>query len=117
MDDGYRNLPAINQGGVFGTPETILPIDALQEMSIINSTEAEYGRSSGATVNIVTKSGTNNFHGTGYEYFRNNKLDARNFFNTANRPQDVLHTNQFGFSLGAPIKTNRTLWLVSYEGQ
>ena len=59
MNDGYRNLPAINQGGVFGTPATILPMDALQEVSVINATEAEFGRSSGATVNIVTKSGTN----------------------------------------------------------
>ena len=57
MNDGYRNLPAINQGGVFGTPATILPMDALQEMSVINSTEAEYGRNSGATVNMVTKVG------------------------------------------------------------
>ena len=117
MNDGYRNLPAINQGGVFGTPATILPIDALQEMSIINSTEAEYGRSSGATVNIVTKSGTNSIHGTAYEYFRNNKLDARNFFNTADQPQDVFHNNQFGFSLGGPIKKDKTFWFVSYEGQ
>ena len=117
MNDGYRNLPAINQGGVFGTPSTILPIDALQEMSIINSTEAEYGRSSGATVNIVTKSGTNTIHGTAYEYFRNNKLDARNFFNTKEQPQDTFHNNQYGFSLGGPIKKNRTFWFVSYEGQ
>jgi len=117
MNDGYRNLPAINQGGVFGTPATILPIDAIQEMSIINSTEAEYGRSSGGTVNIVTKSGTNSFHGTGYEYFRNNKLDARNVFNTKDQPQDVFHNNQFGFSLGGPIKKNKTFWFVSYEGQ
>ena len=117
MNDGYRNLPAINQGGVFGTPATILPMDALQEMSIINSTEAEYGRSSGATVNIVTKSGTNSVHGTAYEYFRNNKLDARNFFNTKDQPQDIFHNNQFGFSLGGPIKKDRTFWFVSYEGQ
>lgn len=117
MNDGYRNLPAINQGGVFGTPATILPMDALQEMSIINSTEAEYGRSSGGTVNIVTKSGTNDVHGTVYEYFRNNKLDARNFFNTKDQPQDVFHNNQFGFTLGGPIKKNKTFWFVSYEGQ
>ena len=117
MNDGYRNLPAINQGGVFGTPATILPMDAIQEMSIISSTEAEYGRSSGATVNIVTRSGTNTIHGTGYEYFRNNKLDARNFFNTKDQPQDVFHNNQFGFSLGGPIKKNKTFWFVSYEGQ
>ena len=117
MNDGYRNLPAINQGGVFGTPATILPMDAIQEMSIINNTEAEYGRSSGATVNIVTRSGTNAVHGTAYEYFRNNRLDARNFFNTNDQPQDVFHNNQFGFSLGGPIKKNRTFWFASYEGQ
>jgi hypothetical protein len=117
MNDGYRNLPAINQGGVFGTPATILPMDAIQEMSIISSTEAEYGRSAGATVNIVTRSGTNTVHGTAYEYFRNNRLDARNFFNTKDQPQDVFHNNQFGFSLGGPIKKNKTFWFVSYEGQ
>ncbi len=117
MNDGYRNLPAINQGGVFGTPATILPMDAIQEMSIINSTEAEYGRSSGATVNIVTRSGGNTVHGTAYEYFRNSRLDARNFFNTNDQPQDAFHNNQFGFSLGGPIKKNRTFWFVSYEGQ
>src|SRR5882724_9629446 len=117
MNDGYRNLPAINQGGVFGTPATILPMDAIQELSIINSTEAEYGRSSGGTVNIVTKSGTNTIHGTAYEYFRNNRLDARNFFNTKDQPQDVFHNNQFGFSLGGPIRKDKTFWFVSYEGQ
>jgi hypothetical protein len=117
MNDGYRNLPAINQGGVFGTPATILPMDAIQEMSILNSTEAEYGRSSGGTVNIVTRSGTNTIHGTVYEYFRNSKLDARNFFNTNDQPQDVFHNNQFGASLGGPIRKNKTFWFVSYEGQ
>src|SRR5579864_7260296 len=117
MNDGYRNLPAINQGGVFGTPATILPMDALQEVSVINSTEAEFARSSGATVNIVTKSGTNSLHGTAYEYFRNNGLDARNFFNSKPAPQNVFHNNQFGFSLGGPFKQDKTFWFVSYEGQ
>lgn len=117
MNDGYRNLPAINQGGVFGTPATILPIDALQEVSIVNSTEAEFGRSSGATVNMVTKSGTNSFHGSVYEYFRNNGLDARNFFNPVGTPQNVFHNNQYGFSAGGPFKKDRTFWFVSYEGQ
>jgi Carboxypeptidase regulatory-like domain/TonB dependent receptor len=117
MNDGYRNLPAINQGGVFGTPATILPMDALEVVSITNSTQAEYGRSSGGTVNIVTKSGTNNFHGSVYEYFRNNALDARNFFNSKPGPQDQFHNNQFGFSAGGPIKKDKTFWFVSYEGQ
>src|SRR5690348_10188117 len=96
MNDGYRNLPAINQGGVFGTPATILPMDALQVVSITNGTEAEFGRNSGGTVNIVTKSGTNTLHGSVYEYFRNNALDARNFFNARPGPQDQFHNNQFG---------------------
>src|SRR5579872_5867337 len=117
MNDGYRNLPAINQGGVFGTPATILPIDALQEISIINSTEAEYGRNSGATVNIVTKSGTNRIHGSVYEYFRNNGLDACNFFNPVGTPQNVFHNNQYGVSLGGPIVKDKTFWFVAYEGQ
>jgi hypothetical protein len=117
MNDGYRNLPAINQGGVFGTPATILPIDALQELSVINSTEAEYGRNSGATVNIVTKSGANNIHGSIYEYFRNNGLDARNFFNPVGTPQNVFHNNQYGFSLGGPAVKDKTFWFVAYEGQ
>jgi len=117
MNDGYRNLPAINQGGVFGTPATILPIDALQEVSVVNSTEAEYGRNSGATVNIVTKSGTNNLHGSVYEYFRNSALDARNFFNPAGQPQNQFHNNQFGGSAGGPIRKDKTFWFVAYEGQ
>jgi hypothetical protein len=117
MNDGYRNLPAINQGGVFGTPATILPMDALEVVSVTNNTQAEYGRSSGGTVNIVTRSGTNNFHGSVYEYFRNNALDARNFFNTVGVPQDVFHNNQFGFSAGGPITKDKTFWFVSYEGQ
>src|SRR5207302_2222500 len=66
MNDGYRNLPAINEAGVFGTPATILPVDALEDVSVTNSTQAEFGRNSGATVNIVTKSGTNTIHGTIY---------------------------------------------------
>jgi outer membrane receptor protein involved in Fe transport len=117
MNDGYRNLPAINQGGVFGTPATILPMDALQEVSVVNSTEAEYGRSSGAQVNMITKSGTNTIHGSVYEYFRNNTLDARNFFQAKPQPQNVFQNNQFGFSLGGPFKRDRTFWFVSYEGQ
>src|SRR2546422_429503 len=63
MNDGYRNLPAINEAGVFGTPATILPIEAISEAAILSNFEAEYGRNSGAIINIVTKSGTNDFHG------------------------------------------------------
>jgi len=81
MNDGYRNDPAINEAGVFGTPATLLPIDALEEIGILSNMEPEYGRNSGAVVNIVTKSGTNTIHGSVFEYFRNNAFDARNAFN------------------------------------
>src|ERR1043166_9608174 len=117
MNDGYRNLPAINEAGVFGTPATILPIEAISEAAILSTFEAEYGRNSGAIVNIVTKSGTNNFHGSLFEFFRNNKLDARNFFNPDSDPQTAFRNNQFGGALGGPIKRNRTFFYFAYEGQ
>src|SRR4029453_1829625 len=70
MNDGYRNLPAINEGGVFGTPATILPIDAVAEFPILSGVEAEYGRNAGAIVNIVTRWGTNTRRGSFYAHFR-----------------------------------------------
>jgi hypothetical protein len=117
MNDGYRNDPAINEAGVFGTPATILPLDALAEIPVISGADAQFGRNSGAIVNIVTKSGTNTFHGDGFEYFRNSALDARNFFNTKPLPQNPFHNNQFGGSLGGPIVKDKTFFFVSYEGQ
>lgn len=117
MNDGYRNLPAINEAGVFGTPATILPIEAISEAAILSNFEAEYGRNSGAIVNIVTKSGTNDFHGSVFEFFRNNKLDARNFFNPKPDPQTQFRNNQFGGSVGGPIKRNQTFFYFAYEGQ
>jgi outer membrane receptor protein involved in Fe transport len=117
MNDGYRNLPAINEAGVFGTPATILPIEAISEAAILSNFEAEYGRNSGAIVNIVTKSGTNHIHGSLFEFFRNNKLDARNFFNPKPDPQTAFRNNQFGGAVGGPIIRNRTFFYFAYEGQ
>jgi len=92
MNDGFRNDPAINQGGVFGIPATLLPVDAIQEMAILNNTEAEYGRNSGSIVNIVTKSGTNEVHGSLFEYFRSHHLDARNYFNQKPASANIFQT-------------------------
>jgi len=117
MNDGYRNDPAINEPGVFGTPATILPVDAVQELRVLSNFESEYGRNAGAVVNIVTKSGTNTLHGTALEYFRNNALDARNYFNFVGQPQAPFHNNQFGGSLGGPIVKNKTFFFADYEGQ
>src|SRR5712691_11839521 len=117
MNDGYRNLPAINEAGVFGTPATILPIEAISEAAILSNFEAEYGRNSGAIVNIVTKSGTNDFHGSLFELFRNNRLDARNVFNPRPDPQTAFRNKQFGGALAGPITRNRTFFYFAYEGQ
>jgi outer membrane receptor protein involved in Fe transport len=117
MNDGYRNDPAINEAGVFGTPATILPVDAVQELQIVSNFLPEYGRNAGATVNIVTKSGTNTLHGSAIEYFRNDALDARNFFNPSSTPKAQFHNNQFGGSLGGPIVKDKSFFFLNYEGQ
>jgi outer membrane receptor protein involved in Fe transport len=123
MNDGYRNDPAINQAGVFGTPSTILPIDAVAEVNVLSNFQPEYGRNAGAVVNIVTKSGTNQIHGSAAEYFRNSALDARNYFNPvknadgSTNPKAPFHNNQFGGSLGGPIVKDKTFFYIDYEGQ
>jgi hypothetical protein len=117
MNDGYRNDPAINQAGVFGTPSTILPIDAVAEVNVLSNFAPEYGRNAGAVVNIVTKSGTNSLHGTAADYFRNDALDARNYFNVASQPKAPFHNNQYGGSIGGPIVKDKTFFYLDYEGQ
>jgi hypothetical protein len=117
MNDGYRNDPAINEAGVFGDPATILPIDAVAELRVLSNYEAEYGRNSGAVINIVTKSGSNQIHGSVLEYFRTGKMGARNYFNFAPNPKSPFNNNQFGGSLGGPIVKDKTFFYVDYEGQ
>jgi hypothetical protein len=117
MNDGYRNLPAVNQAGVWGCPSTILPVDALAEIPVTGNSEAEFGRSAGATVNIVTKSGTNHIHGSAFEYYRNGSMSARNYFNTTAQPKNSFTNHQFGGSAAGPIVVDKSFWFVAYEGQ
>src|ERR1700684_944472 len=98
-------------------PSTILPIDAVAEVNVLSNFEPEYGRSAGAIVNIVTKSGANTIHGTAGEYFRNNALDARNYFNPSSQPKAPFHNNQYGASLGGPLVKDKTFFFFDYEGQ
>ena len=117
MNDGYRNDPAINEAGTYGTPATILPVEAIAELRVASNFEAEYGRSAGGIINVVTKSGTNQLHGSAFEYFRNTDLNARNYFNPAGtQPQQPFHDNQFGGSLGGPIIKDKAFFFVDYEG-
>jgi hypothetical protein len=99
------------------------PIDTLAEYKIDNSSfPAQYGRNSGAIVNLATRSGNNEFHGELFEFFRNNDLDARNFFNPsftstgAPNPQSPFKRNDFGVDFGGPIIKNKLFFFFAYEG-
>ncbi|HEY2547669.1 MAG TPA: TonB-dependent receptor, partial [Candidatus Acidoferrum sp.] len=99
------------------------PIDTLAEYKIDNSSfPAQYGRNAGAIVNLATRTGTNDFHGEAFEFFRNNDLDARNFFNptvnSAGAPlaQNPFKRNDFGGDFGGPIKKNKLFFFLAYEG-
>src|SRR5258706_8662383 len=116
MNDGYRNDPAINEAGGFGTPATILPVEAIAELRVLSNFESEYGRSAGGVINIVTKSGTNEFHGSAFDFFRNNALDARNYFNQVGTRQNPFHLNQFGGALSGPIVHDRTFFFLEHQG-
>jgi Carboxypeptidase regulatory-like domain/TonB-dependent Receptor Plug Domain/TonB dependent receptor len=116
-NDPWFNNSALNQVGISGAPATLLPIDAIQEFNVQSQFPAEYGRNSGSVVNILTKSGSNQFHGSAFEYNRNSYFDARNFFNVTPDPQTLFINNQFGGSIGGPIIKDRTFFFAAYEGQ
>ncbi len=116
-NDPFFNNSALNQTGIGGAPASLLPIDAIQEFNLQSQFPAEYGRNSGAVINIITKSGTNHFHGSAFEFVRNDFFDARNYFNRAPAPQSAFRNNQFGASLGGPIIKDKTFFFGAYEGQ
>jgi hypothetical protein len=110
-NDQFVNLPTVQPSP-----------DSIQEFRVLTNTfDAEYGRNSGSVVNVVTKSGTNNFHGNAYEFFRNTKLNANPYCFTAvdgipcDKPK--FNQNQFGGTFGGPIVKDRTFFFTSYEGR
>jgi hypothetical protein len=108
LDGGSNQDTYTNVNNPFPNP------DAVQEFSVqTNSFSAEYGRGSGAIVNVVTKSGTNEFHGSAFEFLRNGDLNARNFFADT---QDQLKRNQFGGSFGGPVIKNKLFFFGTYQG-
>lgn len=102
-----------------GGTNSLASVDALQEFRILTSSFApEYGRTPGGQVILLTRSGTNAFHGTAFEYFRNDVLDANDWFaNRAGAPRAALRFNDYGGTVGAPIVKNKTFFFFSYEGQ
>ncbi len=111
LDGVYNGDPKLN--GFAVTP----PVDAVREHEVLtNSYDASFGRNVGGQVNVVLQSGTNRLHGTVYEFFRNAVLDGTNYFapKDESSPKDI--RNQFGASLGGPIRKDRSFFFVDYEG-
>jgi hypothetical protein len=121
-------LDGVDNNDLYINQYSVLPsVDAIQEFKVQSSDySAEFGRSGGAQVNVVLKSGTNQFHGSGFEFFRNRNLDAKNFFDEPDcTPESIqgtcapiprLDRNQFGGTLGGPLRKDNTFFFVSYEG-
>ncbi len=116
-NDPFFNNSALNQTGIGGAPASLLPIDAIQEFNLESQFPAEYGRNSGSVVNIITRSGTNQLHGSAFEFVRNSFFDARNYFDRIPAPASPFRNNQFGGSLGGPIIRDKTFFFGAYEGQ
>ncbi len=111
LDGVYNGDPVLNGAGV------VPPVDAIHEFEVLtNSYDATFGRNSGGQVNVVTKNGANQIHGTVYEFFRNAALDGRNHFAPANLSDPKYQRNQFGYALGGPIVADRTFFFTDYEG-
>lgn len=118
LDGVDNNMMMMNSPG--GSP----PMDSIQEFRVLTNTSAEFGRSAGANVNIVTKSGSRDLHGSFYEYLRNDKFDANDFFaNRERRGKVPFKQNQYGFSLGGPVVIPKlfngresTFWFFNWEG-
>jgi hypothetical protein len=112
LDGVFNNDPKLNSFAI--NP----PVDAIQEFEILTGTyDAGFGRSGGAQVNIALKSGTNDLHGTVYEFFQNAALNAQNYFAIADEGKPRFQHNQYGFSLGGPVLRNRTFFFGDYEGR
>ncbi|MBP6820426.1 MAG: TonB-dependent receptor [Acidobacteria bacterium] len=110
INDGNNNTP----GSVSGV---LLGVDTLQEFRVLtNGYSAEYGRSAGGIISAVTRSGTNEWHGSAFEFVRNSAFDAKNFFDPATQKIPHFARNQFGGVASGPIKHDRTFFLASYEG-
>src|SRR6266852_1026834 len=110
LNDYANGAPGSVLGGNLG-------VDAIQEFSVLTSNySAEYGKTSGGVVNAITRSGTNAFHGSVYEFLRNSALDARNFFEDPTAPKASFKRNQFGGAIGGPIYKSHTFFFADYEG-
>src|SRR5215831_12620987 len=122
LDNNFQmNGVGINdlQSGAQFTGGIAIPSpDTIEEFKVQTSQfDASFGRNAGANVDVLTKSGSNRWHGSAWEYFRNEALNANSYFrNQTKEPRPILRQNQFGFALGGPVLTNKLLFFTSYQG-
>ncbi|MEP7362536.1 MAG: TonB-dependent receptor [Acidobacteriota bacterium] len=109
VNDGTGNAPASAAGRSLG-------LEGIAEIAVITSPfSAEYAHAAGGVIAAVTRSGANRWHGSAYEFLRNNKLDAKNFFDALDAPTPPFRRNQFGGLVSGPIKQNRLFFVLNYE--
>ena len=115
----FSGMPIVGGSTSGGGPDqaTILPLDAIQEINVIENPKAEYGWRPGAQVNVGLKSGTNSIHGTAFAFGRDAAFDARDYFLPASLPKAPINFEQFGASIGGPIKKDKLFYFGDYEGQ
>jgi hypothetical protein len=113
-NDLWWNIPAVNQSGVNGIAAVLMPMDAIESFSFTTSGTTEIGRNSGGTANVTIKSGTNSLHGSAYYYNHNEAFQANNPFETS-KPET--RNQHYGFSVGAPIRKDKTFFFLSGEHQ
>ena len=116
-NDLWNNTSAVNQGGVYGVPGVLLPLDAVEEFSLVTQGSAEAGRNPGGVANLLLKSGTNDLHGAAYYYNRNEALAAGNPFAAVGQGKQKIRNEQYGGSLGGPIHRDKTFFEASFERQ
>jgi Carboxypeptidase regulatory-like domain/TonB dependent receptor len=116
-DNPLQGLTIINGPGVAGDAATIMPIDAIQEVKIEENPKAEYGGKPGAVVNVGIKSGTNSIHGTAYAFGRDSAMDARNYFDVTSLPKRAVGLEQYGATVGGPIKKDKLFFFMGYEAE
>ncbi len=116
-NDFWHNIPAVNQGGVSGIAGTVMPIDAVDEFSAQTQSNAETGRSAGGTINLTLKSGTNQLHGSGYYYDRNEFWSAESPFTPADTKAPRLRNFNAGVTVGGPIIKDKTFFFMAFEQQ
>lgn len=124
QDNNYTIDGVDNNFQMMNSPGASPPMDSIQEFRVLNNTSAEFGRSSGANVNIAIKSGTRDLHGSAYEFLRNDKFDANDFFaNRQGTGKVPFRQNQYGVAIGGPVVIpkiyngrDKTFWFASWEG-